>query len=104
MSPSTFLRHRRCRRSSRYDDEDVPVQIAGYNFHELLDSVRQLRKALITEIVVPSDDLDPFSRLTVLHDPGSDLLISGASRYILFKLFCGDTDKSKSILSSGQPK
>ena len=30
-SPSAFLRHRRCQRSSRYDDGDVPVQIAGYN-------------------------------------------------------------------------
>jgi len=30
-SPSAFLRHRRCQRSSRYDDEDVPVQIVGYS-------------------------------------------------------------------------
>ncbi len=60
-------------------------------FHKLLDSIRQLRKALVTEIVIPSDDLDPFSRLSVLHDPGSDLLVFGISRYIL-------------ILSSGQSK
>src|ERR1700759_1788162 len=64
-------------------------------FHELLDAIRQLRKALVTEIVIPSDDLDPFSRLSVLHDPGSNLLIFGAGRYILFKLFRRDTDKTE---------
>ena len=56
-------------------------------FHELLDSIRQLRKALVPEIVIPFDDLDPFSSLSVLHDPGSDLLVFGAGRYKLFKLF-----------------
>ena len=30
-SPFAFLRRRRCQRSSRYDDEDVLVQIAEYN-------------------------------------------------------------------------
>ena len=51
-------------------------------FHELLDSIRQLREALVTcnlvtEMVIPSDGLDPFSRLSVLYDPGSDLLYLG---------------------------
>jgi hypothetical protein len=55
-------------------------------FHKLLDPVRHLRKALVTPIIVPLDDLDARSLFCLLFNPLGDFLIRGSGRDESFEL------------------
>src|SRR5208282_4568902 len=54
--------------------------------HVLLDPIRHLRKALVTQIVIPFYDLDPRSFFCLLFNPFGYLFIRGSCRDERFEL------------------
>ena len=64
-------------------------------FHEFLDPVRHLAKALIAPFIVPSDNLDPRSLLGFLFNPFCDLLVVGAGTNKVLEVFSRDFRKGE---------
>jgi hypothetical protein len=71
-------------------------------FHVFLHAIWQLRKSLVAQIVVPPDDLDPFSRLGMFDKPMQRFLLR-RRRLTLSLLNCSDEIpvKLKNMLSAG---
>src|ERR1700694_1927129 len=55
-------------------------------FHVLLDTIRHLRKALVTKLVIPFYDLDPRSFFGLFFNPFGDFFIRGSCRDERFEL------------------
>jgi hypothetical protein len=85
--PSVFPQHRRHREVIDVMAEMCRNKLREVIFHVFLHAIRQLRNSLVAQIVIPPDDLDPFSRLGMFDNPCSDFFVVGAGRHYLFKLF-----------------
>ena len=64
-------------------------------FHKFLDRVRHLREALIAPVIIPFNDLDPWSLLCLVFNPFSDLFVGGAGSDAILELVCRDFSKTK---------
>ena len=64
-------------------------------FHEFLDPIRHLAKALIAPFIVPSDNLDPRPLLSLLFNPFRDLLVAGPSSDKVLEVFSRDIHKAE---------
>ena len=64
-------------------------------FHVFLDMIIHLRQTFVPEIIVPLDNFDSLSRLSVLLNPCRNLRVARAGRDKILELVRGDSSEFK---------